>query len=86
MECFADFPTELVFVRFFRHSRHVHSHTILGWTVWTALIVSMMAVAFILAVAVPIFGYLIGITASLFASFYTYVAHGNLARKRNPYF
>jgi hypothetical protein len=25
--------TKLVFVRFFRHSHHLHSHTVLGWTV-----------------------------------------------------
>jgi len=31
-----------------------------------------MTVAFILAVSVPIFSYLIGIAASLFASWYTY--------------
>jgi hypothetical protein len=32
----------------------------------------MVAIAFVLAVGVPIFNYLIGIAASLFASWYTY--------------
>lgn len=31
-----------------------------------------MAIAFVLAIAVPIFSYLIGIAAALFASWYTY--------------
>ena len=63
---------KLLFVRFFRTSRHLHSHTALGWSVWVALIVLMNGAAFVLAVGVPIFNYLIGIAASLFASWYTY--------------
>ena len=63
---------KLLFVRFFRKSRHLHSHTVLGWGVWTILIVLMNAAAFVLAIGVPIFNYLIGIAASLFASWYTY--------------
>ncbi|KAH9944526.1 amino acid transporter [Epithele typhae] len=63
---------KLVFVRFFRHSRHIYTHTALGWTVWTALCFAATAAAFVLASAVPIFSYLTGITASLFAAWYTY--------------
>lgn len=63
---------KLLFVRFFRNSRHLYSNTILGWSVWIALIFLMNAAAFVLAVGVPIFNYLIGIAASLFASWYTY--------------
>ncbi|KAG2098437.1 transmembrane amino acid transporter protein-domain-containing protein [Suillus discolor] len=64
--------TKLVFVRIFRHSEHVHSHTLLGWTVWTLLCLAGSALAAILAIAVPIFSYLIGIAAALFAAWYTY--------------
>jgi len=42
------------------------------WTAWTALVLLMNAAAFVLAVGVPIFNQLIGIAASLFASWYTY--------------
>lgn len=63
---------KLVFLRLFRRSRHLHSHTVVGWGVWSVLIILMNAAAFVLAVAVPIFSYLIGIAASLFASWYTY--------------
>lgn len=64
--------SKLMFLRFFRHSRHVYSHTWLGWTVWTALNLACVAAACILALAVPIFSDLIGIAASLFAAWYTY--------------
>ena len=63
---------KLVFVRIFRHSRHLHSHTWLGWGVWIVLILLMNIAAFVLAVGVPIFNYLIGLAASLFAAGYTY--------------
>ena len=63
---------KLVFIRFFRHTRHVYSHTVLGWSVWTVLCFLAVAVAFVLAAAVPIFSDLIGITAALFAAWYTY--------------
>ncbi|KAG2368863.1 transmembrane amino acid transporter protein-domain-containing protein [Suillus spraguei] len=63
---------KLVFVRIFRHSEHVYSHTLFGWTVWTLLCFAGVAIATILAIAVPIFSYLIGIAAALFAAWYTY--------------
>ena len=63
---------KLLFVRFFRKSRHLYSNTVLGWGVWIFLVFTMNAAAFVLAVGVPIFNYLIGIAASLFASWYTY--------------
>ncbi|OAG38841.1 hypothetical protein AYO21_06872 [Fonsecaea monophora] len=64
---------KLFFIRFFRKSRHhLHKHTILGWTTWTTLIILANGAAFVLAVGVPIFAYLVSIAASLFASWYTY--------------
>lgn len=59
-------------MRIFRNSRHLHSNTLLGWGVWILLVVFMNVAAFVLAVGVPIFNYLIGLAASLFAAWYTY--------------
>lgn len=50
----------------------MHTHTVLGWTAWLALVLLVNVAAFVLAVGVPIFNYLIGISASLFAAWYTY--------------
>lgn len=69
---YAHTASKLFFVRFFRNSRHLYSHTFVGWSVWTILIVIINGAAFVLAVGVPIFSYLIGIAASLFASWFTY--------------
>ncbi|KAI0914178.1 transmembrane amino acid transporter [Ustulina deusta] len=64
--------SKLVFVRLFRHTKHIHSHTFLGWGVWTFLILLANAAAFIFAVGIPVFNYLVGISAALFAAWYTY--------------
>ena len=63
---------KLFFIRLFRHTRHLHEHTVLGWGTWTVLIILANGAAFVLAVGVPIFAYLVSIAASLFASWYTY--------------
>ena len=63
---YAHTASKLVFVRIFRHSKHLHSHTVLGWGVWALLILVMNGAAFVLAVGVPIFNYLIGTAASEF--------------------
>lgn len=63
---------KLIFVRTFRNSDHLHRHSVLGWSVWIALVLVVNGLALVLAVGVPIFNYLIGITASLFAAWYTY--------------
>jgi hypothetical protein len=65
---YAHTSAKLFFIRLFRHSIHLHENTVIGWATWTALIVVLNGAAFVLAVGVPIFPYLVGIAASLFAS------------------
>ena len=68
---YAHTSAKLFFVRLFRNSTHLHEHTVIGWGVWTVLIIVLNGAAFVLAVGVPIFSELVGIAASLFASWYT---------------
>ncbi|KZP01046.1 hypothetical protein CALVIDRAFT_508595 [Calocera viscosa TUFC12733] len=63
---------KLLFIRFFRGSRHLHEHTTWGWVCWVALVLLANIIACIFSIAVPVFSYIIGITAALFASWYTY--------------
>ncbi|KAL7624968.1 hypothetical protein AAE478_004182 [Parahypoxylon ruwenzoriense] len=77
---------KLVFVRLFRHSRHIYSHTLTGWGVWTVLILLANVAAFIFAVGIPIFNYLVGISASLFAAWYTYGLAGGFWLHDTYYF
>ncbi|KIJ60900.1 hypothetical protein HYDPIDRAFT_31779 [Hydnomerulius pinastri MD-312] len=61
-----------IFIRLFRHTHHIYSHTILGWTTWCILCFTAVVIAVLFSIAIPIFSYLIGISASLFAAWYTY--------------
>lgn len=47
---YAHTAAKLVFVRMFRRSRHLHEHSVLGWSVWVGLIVVANGAAFVLAV------------------------------------
>ncbi|KAI9757510.1 MAG: hypothetical protein M4579_003423 [Chaenotheca gracillima] len=69
---YAHTAAKLVFIRLFRKSKHLHSHTAVGWGTWFVLILIMNGAAFVLATAVPIFSQLVGLAASLFAAWYTY--------------
>jgi len=62
---YAHTASKLIFVRLFRNSRHLHSNTVVGWSSWTFLIIIMNGAAFVLAVGVPIFNYIVGLAASL---------------------
>lgn len=64
-------PAKLIFVRMFRRTKHVYSHTVLGWTIWIGLCLAAAIIAFVFATAVPIFSFLIGLSASLLAAWYT---------------
>ncbi|KAI9716843.1 MAG: hypothetical protein M1828_007504 [Chrysothrix sp. TS-e1954] len=64
--------SKLYFVRLFRRSKHLHENTLSGWAVWTALVVLCNGLAFVLAVGVPIFTYVVSLGAALFASWFTY--------------
>ncbi|KAF9476584.1 hypothetical protein BDN70DRAFT_158997 [Pholiota conissans] len=69
---YAHTAAKLVFVRLFRHSKHIYSHTMVGWVTWTILCLTSVGLSFLFVVAIPVFAYLIGIAAALFASWYTY--------------
>ncbi|KAI1151244.1 transmembrane amino acid transporter protein-domain-containing protein [Nemania diffusa] len=64
--------SKLIFIRLFRHTKHIHSNTPLGWGIWTFLILLANSAAFILAVSIPVFNYLVGIAAAAFVAWYTY--------------
>lgn len=65
---YAHTSAKLFFIRLFRNSIHLHENTVIGWATWTGLTLVLNGAAFVLAVGVPIFPYLVGIAASLFAS------------------
>ncbi|KAI0403942.1 transmembrane amino acid transporter [Xylaria palmicola] len=69
---YAHVASKLVFMRLFRHTKHIYTHTTLGWGVWTLLILFASTAAFIIAIGIPVFNYLVSIIAAALVSWYTY--------------
>lgn len=53
------------FVRVLRRTRHLQENTITHWVTWLGLTFGLGALAFALAMAIPIFQYLIALTGSI---------------------
>lgn len=54
-----------VFVRILRNSPHLQADTWQHWVTWLGCTISLGAIAFVLAQAIPIFNYLLSLTGSL---------------------
>lgn len=58
------------FVRILRNSKHLQSNSITHWSTWLAINIALGGAAFLVAEAVPILNYLLGIAAAIcFAPF-----------------
>lgn len=53
------------FVRILRNSRHLQSNSVTHWSTWLAINLALGAASFIVAEAVPILNYLLGLVAAI---------------------
>ena len=61
---------KLIFVRILRDTRHLQSNSVVHWTTWLSANLILGVLGFIIAEAVPILNYLLGLAGSLcFAPF-----------------
>ncbi|CAG9954253.1 unnamed protein product [Clonostachys rosea f. rosea IK726] len=56
---------KFLLVRILRNSEHLQSHTAIHWATWFGSTVGISAIAFVIAVGIPFFSYLIGLIGSL---------------------
>ncbi|KAF7164370.1 hypothetical protein CNMCM5623_008958 [Aspergillus felis] len=54
-----------LFVRILRHSKHLQANTVIHWGTWLGCTVTLSAISFILASAIPIFTYVLALVGSL---------------------
>lgn len=54
-----------VFVRILRNSKHLQANTMVHWGTWLGCTCGLCTIAFVLAEAIPIFNYLVGLTGAL---------------------
>ncbi|KAJ5317889.1 hypothetical protein N7508_002397 [Penicillium antarcticum] len=54
-----------IFVRILRNSRHLQANTAVHWGTWLSCTISVAAISFVLACAIPIFNYVLALVGSL---------------------
>ncbi|KAF7118491.1 hypothetical protein CNMCM5793_008017 [Aspergillus hiratsukae] len=54
-----------LFVRILRNSKHLQANTLVHWGTWLSCTISLSAISFILASAIPIFTYVLALVGSL---------------------
>lgn len=64
--------SKYIYVRLFRGTRHMHERTLLSYGSWTAILIVLWVIAWIIAESVPVFNNLVSLIAALFASWFTY--------------
>ncbi|KAH8423529.1 putative neutral amino acid permease [Aspergillus melleus] len=55
-----------LFVRILRNSKHLQSNSLTHWGTWLSCTISLSAISFVLASAIPIFTYVLALVGSLF--------------------
>ncbi|TGJ85306.1 hypothetical protein E0Z10_g3456 [Xylaria hypoxylon] len=73
---YASVSARFVFLRIFHNSRHKSENTVVGWTVWAAILLATWILAFIIANSIPFFSSLLSLLSSLFDSFFGFIFWG----------
>lgn len=73
---FTHIATKFMFVRLLRGTRHINNSTSVHWLTWLGSYVLVVALAFVLAAAIPIFDQLLSLIGSTAGSFFTLVIGG----------
>ncbi|KAF7544422.1 hypothetical protein G7046_g9793 [Stylonectria norvegica] len=92
---YASVTARFVFFRVFRNSKHVNSHTLVGWGSWAGILLITWIGGFIIAMVIPFFNSLLSVMSSLFDSFFGFIfwsvayfrmrkADKTVNRKHNP--
>ncbi|KAF1356947.1 transmembrane amino acid transporter protein-domain-containing protein [Delphinella strobiligena] len=73
---YASVSARFIFFRIFAGSRHMGSHTVVGWVSWAAILAGTWVLAFIIAEVIPFFSDLLSLMSSLFDSFFGFIFWG----------
>ncbi|KAF1840984.1 uncharacterized protein K460DRAFT_370964 [Cucurbitaria berberidis CBS 394.84] len=73
---YASVSARFVFFRIFAGTRHMGSHTVVGWATWASILAVLWILAFIIAEVIPFFSDLLSLMSSLFDSFFGFIFWG----------
>ncbi|KAF5391199.1 hypothetical protein D9757_003160 [Collybiopsis confluens] len=70
---YSSVSARFIFFRIFRESRHRHSNTWLGWTVWVGIVALTWVLGFIIAEIIPFFSDMLSLMSSLFDGWFGFI-------------
>jgi hypothetical protein len=73
---YASVSARFIFFRLFAGTRHLGSHTVVGWAGWAGILAVLWVLAFIIAEVIPFFAYLLSLMSALFDSFFGWIYWG----------
>lgn len=73
---YASVSARFIFFRLFGGTRHMGSHTVVGWLSWAGILAVLWILAFIIAEVIPFFSDLLSLMSSLFDSFFGFIFWG----------
>ncbi|KAH7114287.1 transmembrane amino acid transporter protein-domain-containing protein [Dendryphion nanum] len=73
---YASVSARFIFFRFFTGTRHMGSHTKVGWASWAGILAVLWILAFIIAEVIPFFSDLLSLMSGLFDSFFGFIFWG----------
>lgn len=73
---YASVSARFVFFRVFAGTKHMTSHTVVGWVSWAGILAILWILGFIIAEVIPFFSELLSLMSSLFDSFFGWIFWG----------
>lgn len=73
---YASVSARFVMFRLFDGTRHLTSHTMLGWVAWASILAILWIFSFVIAEVIPFFSDLLSLMSSLFDSFFGWIFWG----------
>jgi hypothetical protein len=73
---YASVSARFVFFNIFAGTKHMGSHTVVGWASWAGILACTWVLAFIIAEVIPFFSDLLSLMSSLFDSFFGFIFWG----------
>jgi len=70
---YANVTGKLIYTRILGKSRHSHSHTVIDWSVWVAIMVGIWLVGFVFAEIIPRMGDFLSLLSAAFDSFFAFI-------------
>ena len=73
---YASVSARFIFFNAFAGTKHLNSHTLIGWASWAGILAALWVFAFIIAEVIPFFSTMLSLMSSLFDSFFGFIFWG----------